>query len=101
MSFKDDLNSNIENDLSDMFGLSENKNSLEFDLQHVIENGIDKYNQMLQDEQKRKDEIKEIVIELLSNKDFINKLMNVLEFEGFVKDCPTCYWNIKKYGKLK
>ena len=41
------------------------------------------------------------MIELLNDKAIISKLMKILEFEGFVKDCPTCAWNIEKYGKLK
>lgn len=92
---------NVEKDLIDMFGLTDDKNSLEYDLKYVIENGIDKYNQMLMREQEIRNEVKNIVLELLNDKEFLNKLMKILEYEGFSKDCPTCYWNIQKYGKLK
>lgn len=101
MSFKDDLKYNVEQDLVDMLGLTDNKNSLEYDLKYGIENGIDKYNRIILREQEKTDEIKNIVLELLNDKAFISKLIKILEYDGFVKDCPTCYWNIKKYGKLK
>lgn len=101
MSFKDDLKYNAEQDLVDMLGLTDNKNSLEYDLKYGIENGIDKYNRMILREQEKTNEIKNIVLELLNDKVFISKLIKILEYEGFVKDCPTCYWNIQKYGKLK
>lgn len=101
MSFKNNLKYNIEQDLTDMLGLTDNKNSLDYDLRYVIENGIDKYNEMMMREQEKRNEIKNIMIELLNDKAIISKLMKILEFEGFVKDCPTCAWNIEKYGKLK
>lgn len=101
MGFKNNLKYNIEQDLADMFGLGDDKNSLDYDLRYVIENGIDKYNEMMIREQEKRNEIKNILIELLNDKAIISKLMKILEFEGFVKDCPTCAWNIEKYGKLK
>jgi len=101
MSFKNNLKYNIEQDLTDMLGLTDNKNSLDYDLRYVIENGIDKYNEMILREQEKRNEIKNIMIELLNDKTIISKLMKILEFEGFVKDCPTFTWNIEKYGKLK
>lgn len=101
MSFKNNLKYNIEQDLTDMLGLTDNKNSLDYDLRYVIENGIDKYNEMMIREQEKRNEIKNIMIELLNDKAIISQLMKILEFEGFVKDCPTCAWNIEKYGKLK
>lgn len=101
MSFRNNLKYNIEQDLTDMLGLTDNKNSLDYDLRYVIENGIDKYNEMIIREQEKRNEIKNIMIELLNDKTIISKLMKTLEFEGFVKDCPTCAWNIEKYGKLK
>ncbi len=101
MSFKNDLKYNVEQDLIDMFGLTDNKNSLDYDLRCVIENGIDKYNEMIIKEQETKNEMKNIVIELLNDKAFVSKLVKTLEHEGFVANCPTCYWNIQKYGKLK
>lgn len=101
MGFKNNLKYNIEKDLTDMLGLTDNKNSLDYDLRYVTENGIDKYNEMMIREQEKRNEIKNIMIELLNDKAIISKLMKILEFEGFVKDCPTCAWNIEKYGKLK
>ncbi|HPE14511.1 MAG TPA: hypothetical protein PLT65_01565 [Bacilli bacterium] len=101
MSFKNNLKYNIEQDLTDMLGLTDNKNSLDYDLRYVIENGIDKYNEMMIREQEKRNEIKNIMIELLNDKTLLYQLMKILEFEGFVKDCPTCAWNIEKYGKLK
>lgn len=101
MGFNNNLKYNVEKDLIDMFGLTDNKNSLEYDLKYIIDNGIDKYNQMLIKEQETRNEIKNIVIELLSDKTFVSKLVKTLEYEGFVANCPTCYWNIQKYGKLK
>lgn len=101
MGFKNNLKYNIEQDLTDMLGLTDNKNSLDYDLRYVIENGIDKYNEMIMREQEKRNEIRNIMVELLNDKAIISKLMKILEFEGFVKDCPTCAWNIEKYGKLK
>ena len=100
MGFNNNLKYNVEKDLIDMFGLTDNKNSLEYDLMYVMENGIDKYNEMLVKEQEFKNEIRNIVFELLKDREFISKLMKVLEYEGFVKNCPTCAWNIEKYGKI-
>ena len=48
--------------------------------------------------------IRNIVYDILQeqkNREHKEKIYNDLEGAGFIKDCPTCTWNIKKYGKLK
>lgn len=76
MGFKNNLKYNIEQDLTDILGL--NKNSLDYDLRYVIENGIDKYNEMIIREQDKRNEIKSIMLELLNDKAIISKLMKIL-----------------------
>ena len=48
---------NIDLDIEDLLGLTEpNKNSLEYDLNFIIDNGIENYNKMLEEhENKRKE----------------------------------------------
>lgn len=36
-----------------------------------------------------------------NGKSFKQQLFYELESNGFVRDCPTCYWNTVKYGKIK
>lgn len=50
----------IDLDIEDLLGLTEpNKNSLEYDLNFILDNGIENYNKMLEEhENKRKEFIK-------------------------------------------
>ena len=52
---------NIELDLEDLFGLKEpNKNSLEYDLNFIVNNGMDEYLKLIEDEKRRDREFVEL-----------------------------------------
>lgn len=93
---------NIELDIEDLLGLKEpNKDSLEYDLNFIIENGIDKYieNNQKHEEEKRK------FIELF--KECFDELCLFMEKDSLHRvpiSCYTCLKGMdlsKKYGKPK
>ena len=88
----------IDLDIEDLLGLKEpSKNSLEYDLNFIINNGIDDYLKS-QEEEKRKD--REFV-ELFKRN--YNELVKYIELDGRIAvNCFTCLKGIdlsKKYGK--
>ena len=90
----------INLDIEDLLGLKEpSKNSLEYDLNFIIENGIEGYLKQQEDE-KRKD--REFVEMFKRNYDEIVKF---IEFDGRIAvECFTCIKGMdlsKKYGKPK
>ena len=91
---------NIELDLEDLLGLKEpSKNSLEYDLNFIIENGMEEYVKQ-QEEEKRKD--REFVELFKRNYDDIVKF---IEIDGRIAvNCFTCIKGMdlsKQYGKPK
>ena len=93
---------NIELDIDDLLNLKEpNKDSLEYDLNFIIENGIDKYieNQQKHEEEKRK------FIELF--KECFDELCLFMEKDSLHRvpiSCYTCLKGMdlsKQYGKPK
>lgn len=91
---------NIELDLEDLLGLKEpSKNSLEYDLNFIIENGMEEYIKQ-QEEEKRKD--REFVELFKRNYDDIVKF---IEIDGRIAvNCFTCIKGMdlsKQYGKPK
>lgn len=91
---------NIELDLEDLLGLKEpSKNSLEYDLNFIIENGMEEYIKQ-QEEEKRKD--REFV-ELFKRN--YNEIIKFIEIDGRIAvNCFTCIKGMdlsKKYGKPK
>ncbi|MDY5852878.1 MAG: hypothetical protein SPK28_01440 [Bacilli bacterium] len=93
---------NIELDIEDLLGLKEpNKDSLEYDLNFIIENGIDKYieNQQKHEEEKRK------FIELF--KECFDELCVFMEKDSLHRvpiSCYTCLKGMdlsKQYGRPK
>lgn len=93
---------NIELDIDDLLNLKEpNKDSLEYDLNFILENGIDKYieNQQKHEEEKRK------FIELF--KECFDELCLFMEKDSLHRvpiSCYTCLKGIdlsKQYGKPK
>ena len=89
---------NIDLDIEDLLGLKEpSKNSLEYDLNVIINNGIDDYLKS-QEEEKRKD--REFV-ELFKRN--YNELVKYIELDGRIAvNCFTCLKGVdlsKKYGK--
>ena len=88
----------IDLDIEDLLGLKEpSKNSLEYDLNFIIENGMEEYLK-LQEEEKRKD--REFVELFKRNYDDIVKF---IEIDGRIAvECFTCIKGMdlsKKYGK--
>lgn len=91
---------NIELDIEDLLGLTEpKKGTLEYDLNFIIDNGIDEYIKQ-QEEEKRKD--KEFV-ELFKRN--YNEIVKFIEIDGRIAvNCFTCIKGMdlsKKYGKPK
>lgn len=46
----------IDLDIEELLGLKENKNTLEYDLRFILDNGIDEYVKQLQEHEKKKQE---------------------------------------------
>lgn len=91
---------NIELDIEDLLGLKEpSKNSLEYDLNFIIENGMEEYIKQ-QEEEKNKD--REFIELFKRNYDEIVKF---IEIDGRIAvECFTCIKGMdlsKKYGKPK
>lgn len=90
----------IDLDIEDLLGLTEpSKNSLEYDLNFIIENGMEEYIKQ-QEEEKRKD--REFVELFKRNYDDIVKF---IEIDGRIAvECYTCLKGMdlsKQYGKPK
>lgn len=92
----------IELDIEDLLGLKEpKKGTLEYDLNFVLENGIDEYIKQQEDE-KRKD--KEFVEMFKRNYDDIVKFISLDPKQRIAVDCFTCIKGVdlsKQYGKPK
>lgn len=93
---------NIELDLEDLLGLKEpSKDSLEYDLLFVMENGIDEYVKLRENE-KNKDRV---FVELFKrNYDEIVKFISLDPKRRISVDCFTCLKGVdlsKQYGKPK
>ena len=93
---------NIELDIDELLNLKEpNKDSLEYDLNFIIENGIDKY---IENQQKHEDE-KRKFIELF--KECFDELCLFMEKDSLHRvpiSCYTCLKGMdlsKQYGKPK
>lgn len=92
----------IDLDIEELLGLSEpKKNTLEYDLNFIIENGIEDYIKQQEDE-KRKD--REFVEMFKRNYDEIVKFISLDPKQRIAVDCFTCIKGMdlsKKYGKPK
>ena len=93
---------NIELDLEDLLGLKKpSKDSLEYDLLFVMENGIDEYIKLRENE-KNKD--REFVELFKRNYDEIIKFISLDPKQRIAVDCFTCLKGVdlsKQYGKPK
>ena len=93
---------NIELDIEDLLGLKEpSKDSLEYDLNFIIENGMEEYLR-LQEKEKQKD--KEFVEMFKRNYDEIVKFISLDPKQRIAVDCFTCIKGMdltKQYGKPK
>ena len=90
----------IDLDIQDLLGLTEpKKNTLEYDLNFIIENGIEDYIKQ-QENEKQKD--REFVEMFKRN---YNEIIKFIEFDGRIAvECFTCIKGMdlrKKYGKPK
>lgn len=90
----------IDLDIEDLLGLTETKkNTLEYDLNFIIENGIEDYIKQ-QENEKQKD--REFVEMFKRN---YNEIIKFIEFDGRIAvECFTCIKGMdlsKKYGKPK
>lgn len=91
---------NIELDIEDLLGLTEpKKNTLEYDLNFILNNGMEKYLQDTQEHEKQKQEF----IQLF--KECYNDIVKFIEIDGRIAvNCYTCVKGMdlsKKYGKPK
>ena len=93
---------NIELELEDLLGLKEpNKNSLEYDLNFIIENGMNEYLK-LQEDNKRQD--REFVELFKRNYEEIVKIIEFDPHKRIPVNCFTCIKGMdltKQYGKPK
>ena len=89
----------IDLDLEDLFGLKENTNTLEYDLNFIIDNCIDKYLEKQQEEKTKDKEFMELF------KRNYNNIVKFIEMDGRIAvNCDTCIKGMdlsKKYGKPK
>ena len=92
----------IDLDIEDLLGLKEpSKDSLEYDLNFIIENGMEEYLR-LQEKEKQKD--KEFVEMFKRNYDDIVKFISLDPKQRIAVDCFTCLKGVdltKQYGKPK
>lgn len=93
---------NIELDLEDLLGLKEpSKDSLEYDLLFVMENGIDEYVKLRENERNKDREFVEL---FKRNYDEIVKFISLDPKQRIAIDCFTCLKGVdlsKQYGKPK
>lgn len=93
---------NIELDLEDLLGLKEpSKDSLEYDLNFIIENGIDEY---LKQQENEKNKDREFIELFKRNYDEIVKFISLDPKQRIAVDCFTCLKGVdltKQYGKPK
>lgn len=93
---------NIELDIEDLLGLKEpSKNSLEYDLNFIIENGMDEYIKRQENEKRRDREFVEL---FKRNYDEIVKFISLDPKQRIAVDCFTCLKGVdltKQYGKPK
>ena len=90
----------IDLDIEDLLGLSEpKKNTLEYDLNFIIENGIEDYIKQQESENQKDREFVEMF------KRNYNEIIKFIEFDGRIAvECFTCIKGMdlsKKYGKIK
>ena len=92
----------IDLNIEDLLGLKENNNTLEYDLNFILENGIDKY---LQDLQTKEDKKKEF-IELF--RECYDDIVKIMEFDPKKRvaaiNCFTCIRCMdlsKQYGEQR
>lgn len=89
----------IDLDLEDLLELKENTNTLEYDLNFIIDNGIDKYLEKQQEEKTKDKEFMELF------KRNYNNIVKFIEMDGRIAvNCYTCIKGMdlsKKYGKPK
>ena len=89
----------IDLDIEDLLGLTEpKKNTLEYDLNFIIENGIEDYIKQ-QENERQKD--KEFVEMFKRNYDEIVKFISLDPMQRIAVDCFTCIKGMdlsKKYG---
>lgn len=92
----------IDLDIEELLGLSEpKKNTLEYDLNFILNNGIEDYLKQ-QDDEKRKD--REFIELFKRNYDEIVKFISLDPKQRIAVDCFTCIKGMdlrKKYGKPK
>lgn len=90
----------IDLDLEDLLGLKDNKNTLEYDLNFIIDNGIDNFIKQ-QEIEKKKD--REFVELFKRNYDEIVKFISFDPKQRIAVDCFTCSKGMelsKQYGRL-
>ena len=92
----------IDLDIEDLLGLKEpSKDSLEYDLLFVMENGIDEYVKLRENEKNKDREFVEI---FKRNYDEIVKFISLDPKQRIAVDCFTCLKGVdlsKQYGKPK
>lgn len=92
----------IDLDIEDLLGLTEpKKNTLEYDLNFIINNGLDEFIKQQEDEKKRDIEFVEL---FKRNYDEIVKIMEFDPRKRVAVNCFTCIKGMdlsKQYGKPK
>lgn len=87
----------IDLDLEELLGLSEpRKHSLEYDLNFIIDNGLEAYNKQVQEHEKKKQEFIELFEECFDD------IVKIIELDGRIAvECFTCIKGMElrdKYG---
>lgn len=92
----------IDLDIEDLLGLKEpNKNTLEYDLNFIFENGIESYNKMVEEHENKKREFMELFRECFN--EIINEFQNDPK-QQIAVNCAGCRYSNRVqlgYGKLK
>ena len=93
---------NIELDIEDLLGLKEpSKDSLEYDLLFIMDNGIDEYRKLRENERNKDREFVEL---FKRNYDEIVKFISLDPKQQIAVNCFTCIKGMdlsKQYGKPK
>ena len=82
----------IDLDLEDLLGLKDNKNTLEYDLTFIVENGMEEYLRQYQEHEKKKQEF----ISLF--KECYDDIVKVIDNDKQQRIAVNCY-GCKTWGK--
>lgn len=82
----------IDLDLEDLLGLKDNKNTLEYDLTFIVENGMEEYLRQYQEQEKKKQEF------IALFKECYDDIVKIIDKDPKQQIAVNCY-GCKTWGK--